>query len=105
MNTLSNAGARACADQRGCKTLIVVTSDYHMPRSMTELAQAMPDKQLIPYPVSNPELHMSRWWRDPQTFTLLVREYGKFLWAEARGMLADNSDAASPELAAAASPR
>jgi len=48
---------------------------------------------------------MSRWWRDPQTFTLLVREYGKFLWAEARGMLADNSDAASPELAAAASPR
>jgi len=44
-DTIGNAAeTRAWADQRGFKTLIVVTSDYHMPRSMTELAQAMPDK-------------------------------------------------------------
>jgi uncharacterized SAM-binding protein YcdF (DUF218 family) len=104
-DTIGNAAeTRAWADQRGFKTLIVVTSDYHMPRSMTELAQAMPDRQLIPYPVSNPELHMSRWWRDPQTFSLLVREYGKFLWAETRGLVADGSADGGPELAAAATP-
>jgi hypothetical protein len=31
---------------------------------------------------------MSRWWRDPETLTLLAREYGKFLLAETRGFLA-----------------
>jgi uncharacterized SAM-binding protein YcdF (DUF218 family) len=88
-DTVGNAAeARAWADERGFTSLIVVTSDYHMPRSMSELGQAMPDKQLIPFPVSNPGLHMSRWWRDPETLTLLAREYGKFLLAETRGFLA-----------------
>ena len=80
----------------------MVTSDYHMPRSMTELAQAMPGKRLIPFPVTNPDLHMSRWWRDPATFTLLVREYGKFLLAETRSLLARAETADEDSVAAAA---
>ncbi len=87
-DTVGNAAeTRAWADGRGFTSLIVVTSGYHMPRSMTELAQAMPDKRLIAFPVNNPELHLSRWWRDPETFSLLVREYGKFLLAETRRTL------------------
>ncbi len=88
-DTIGNAAeARAWADGRGFSSLIVVTSGYHMPRSMTELGQAMPDKELIPFPVNNPELHLARWWRDPETFSLLLREYGKFLLAETRQMVA-----------------
>ncbi|MBN9010900.1 MAG: YdcF family protein [Rhizobiales bacterium] len=100
-DTIGNAAeTRAWADERGFTTLIVVTSDYHMPRSMTELAQAMPGKRLIPFPVSNPGLHMARWWRDPETFSLLVREYGKFLWAETRGLLAASEPARAEDVAA-----
>ena len=64
--------ARNGRSARASSSLIVVTSDYHMPRSMVELAEAMPDMRLIAFPVSNPELHLSDWWRDPDAFGLLA---------------------------------
>jgi uncharacterized SAM-binding protein YcdF (DUF218 family) len=60
-------------------SLIVVTSAYHMPRSLAELADAMPGVTLIPYPIENPELHLDAWWDNAEAFSLLVREYGKYL--------------------------
>jgi uncharacterized SAM-binding protein YcdF (DUF218 family) len=60
-------------------SLIVVTSAYHMPRSLAELADAMPGFELIPYPIANPELRLADWWHDPEPFGLLVREYSKYL--------------------------
>lgn len=91
-DTVGNAvQTRKWADRRGFASLIVVTSDYHMARSMAELAEAMPDRQLIAFPISSPELRLADWWRDPETFSLLVREYGKFLLAEARQTLAPAS--------------
>ena len=66
------------------RSLIVVTSDYHMPRSMAELAEAMPEVTLIPYPVTNPDLHLDDWWNRASAFGLLTREYGKYLLAAAR---------------------
>jgi len=84
-DTVGNATeTRLWAESRGFSSLIVVTSDYHMPRSMTELASAMPDIELTPFPVSNPALHLRDWWRDPSTFGLLIREYGKYLFAKLR---------------------
>jgi uncharacterized SAM-binding protein YcdF (DUF218 family) len=87
-DTIGNAAeTREWADQRGFSSLIVVTSDYHMRRSMAELAFAMPDKRLIAFPVNNPDLHLASWWRDPETLSLLVREYGKYLVVETRRLL------------------
>jgi uncharacterized SAM-binding protein YcdF (DUF218 family) len=87
-DTAGNAvEARDWAERQGFSSLIVVTSGYHMQRSMAELAEAMPDKLLIPFPVNNPDLHLASWWSDRETVTLLMREYGKFLFAEARRML------------------
>ncbi len=88
-DTIGNAAeTRDWAKTQGFKSLIVVTSDYHMPRSMAELAQAMPSVTLIPYPVNNPELHLADWWSNPATLGLLVREYGKYLLAAARVKIA-----------------
>ena len=39
-----------------------------MPRSMAELAEAMPKVKLIPYPVTNPELHLADWWNNASAF-------------------------------------
>ena len=96
LDTIGNAAeTRSWAEERGFSSLIVVTSDYHMPRSMTELAGAMPDVALIPYPVSSPHLSFAGWWHDPGTFGLLAREYGKYLLANARQLLPSGAVAAN----------
>jgi uncharacterized SAM-binding protein YcdF (DUF218 family) len=88
-DTIGNAAeARDWAKTRGYTSLIIVTSDYHMPRSMAELAEAMPKVRLIAYPVSNPELHLGEWWNNASAFGLLLREYGKYLLAAARVRIA-----------------
>ncbi len=94
-DTIGNAAeARDWARARGYTSVIVVTSDYHMPRSMAELAEAMPQIKLIPYPVNNPDLHLGDWWNNGPAFALLLREYGKYLLATARVRIA--GAAASP---------
>lgn len=87
-DTSGNASeTRDWVEARGFTSLIVVTSAYHMPRSLAELGDAMPEVKLIAYPVSNPELRLGDWWRDPAPLALLVREYGKYLAAAARKVL------------------
>lgn len=84
-DTIGNADeAKSWAEAHKFRSLIVVTSDYHMPRSMVELAGAMPGVELIPYPVSNPQLEMERWWRHATSVRLLLAEYVKYTLARAR---------------------
>ncbi len=87
-NTIGNAEeTRAWAENLGFTSLIVVTSDYHMPRSLAEFGGALDGVEVIPYPVSNPELKLGDWWRDPAPFWFLLREYGKYLVAATRNAL------------------
>lgn len=78
----------AWARTRGFKKLIVVTSSYHMPRSLTELQRMMPDAILIPHPVVPHRLVVERWWTDMYTTRVLLWEYVKFLPSAARYGLA-----------------
>jgi uncharacterized SAM-binding protein YcdF (DUF218 family) len=51
-DTIGNADeTRVWMEKRRFRSLIVVTSSYHMPRSFAELRRAMPDIELIPFPV------------------------------------------------------
>ena len=84
VNTEANATqTTAWAKQKGFRSLIVVTSCYHMPRTLIELHQAMPNVQLIPYPVRSPTLEPD-WWTDRRTTWVLGKEYVKFVTALAR---------------------
>ena len=65
-------------------SIIVVTSNYHMPRALTELARVMPGVTLIPYAVVDNNVHLDRWWTFPGTTRLLISEYLKYLPALAR---------------------
>ena len=79
-DTIGNAiETRKWAERLHFSSLIVVTSAYHMRRSMAELASAMPDIRLLAVPISNPDLDLVDWWKQPGTFALLAREYGKYL--------------------------
>lgn len=74
--------------QRQFKSLIVVTANYHMPRSLAELRRTLPDVALIAYPVQPSNLYLEDWWEHPGTMRLLLTEYVKFVPALGRCMLA-----------------
>src|SRR5581483_11614752 len=42
-------------------SLVIVTSRYHMPRTLHEFAAAMPEETLIPYPVNQSRIDLSGW--------------------------------------------
>ena len=79
-NTVGNAQEIAAwAKAKHYDSLIVVTSDYHMPRSLLEIRGAAPGVKLIPYAVSTPSLDNSRWWRAAVTARRMTLEYMKYL--------------------------
>lgn len=78
-NTVGNARETAeWAKSKGYDSLIVVTADYHMPRSMLELRAAMPHVALYPYPVKT-DLNAHRWWRTSLSARRMIVEYCKYL--------------------------
>ena len=73
VNTRSNAAeTRRWARERGFKSLIVVTSNYHMPRAIVELSHAMPDVTLIPFAVVGDRWRDEPWWTSGATLRLLL---------------------------------
>lgn len=84
-DTVGNAQEIAAwADAKGYDSLIVVTSDYHMPRALTEIRAAAPGVELTPYAVETPSLDNSRWWKAAVTARRMTLEYMKYLAALAR---------------------
>jgi len=84
-NTIDNATETSQWVARNHYTsVIVVTSNYHMPRALAELGRVMPGVSLIPYSVVDNNVHLDRWWTFPGTTRLLISEYLKYLPALAR---------------------
>lgn len=85
LDTVGNADeARTWAHTHGYKSIILVTSSYHMPRSLAELALVMPDVKVVAYAVTPRSFPDSGWWLHVQTTSLLLKEYLKYLPAAAR---------------------
>ena len=84
-DTIGNAQEIAAwAEAKGYDSLIVVTSDYHMARALTEIRAAAPGVELTSYAVETPSLDNSRWWRAAVTARRMTLEYMKYLAALAR---------------------
>jgi len=81
LNTFGNAiQTRRWAREHNFNSLIVVTSNWHMPRAMNELAHQLPDVTLIPYPVISEKVKNDPWWQNGATARLLIGEYFKYLF-------------------------
>lgn len=82
LNTAGNAQETAkWASRNGFSSLLVVTSDYHLPRTLLELSREAPHVRLIGYPVRSPAFLQGRWWQSPPILRLLVSEYSKYVLA------------------------
>ncbi|MEL7048806.1 MAG: YdcF family protein [Pseudomonadota bacterium] len=79
-NTSGNANEIAnWARQRDFRKLIVVTSNYHMPRAMAELGRVHRDATLIPHVVVPETFRNGPWWLNYNVTKLLANEYLKYL--------------------------
>lgn len=79
-NTSGNAHEIAAwARRHGYDDLIVVTSDYHMPRALAEIRGAAPGVRLTPYAVETPSLDRPGWWRAKDTARRMTLEYMKYI--------------------------
>ena len=61
------------------RSLIVVTSNYHMPRALAEIAEAVDDVELVPYPVVSETAKDCAWWRSLHRTRLIASEYLKYV--------------------------
>lgn len=89
VNTAANARETAAwMHAEGFRSLRLVTSAYHMPRSLLEFRRALPEASVIPHPVFSENVKPD-WWAWPGTLGLVAGEYHKYLLVWTRHRLKD----------------
>jgi len=87
-NTVGNARETAnWMREEGYRSLRLVTSWYHMRRSLLEFGRAMPQITIVANPVFAHHLEPEHWWSWHGAPLLIVGEYHKYLWAWMRPAL------------------
>jgi len=85
LNTFGNAlETKRWTREHNFNSLIVVTSNWHMPRAMAELEHQLPEVTLIAFPVISEKVKTEPWWSNVETARFLFAEYLKFLFALTR---------------------
>ena len=88
LDTVGNATeTKKWVEVAGYKSIILVTSAQHMPRSMVEFTRSLDGVRITPYPVALKELKRDDWWRNRETLRPMVSEYLKFLGSKSRDFL------------------
>ena len=107
LDTIGNAEESAkWVNAHDWNSVIVVTNNYHMPRSLLELKRMIGDTALFPYPVVNTPLDGGEWMTNRDAMRVLFTEYTKYLGSMVRGVvpgLGIGRDAGSLEASAAGS--
>ena len=89
LNTQENANETAdWARAQELRSLRLVTSAYHMPRSLALLRRRLPMVEIIPHPVAPEELELSKWWQ-PGTISIIAPEFVKFMTTVTRHWAVD----------------
>lgn len=92
LNTIGNAvETRRWVEVNGFRSLIVVTSTYHLPRTLLELGHALPEVTLIPFPAAT-DLETGNSGRSWPATKLLANEYVKYLVVWIRLKIASDSE-------------
>jgi uncharacterized SAM-binding protein YcdF (DUF218 family) len=87
-NTYGNARETAgWLHDEGYRSLRLVTSWYHMRRSLLEFSRAMPRATIIAHPVFAHHVDPEGWWGAHGAISIVVGEYHKYLAAWLRPLL------------------
>lgn len=83
-------------DHNITRSLIVVTSNYHMPRAMVEISAALPDVALYAFPVVSEHINVADWASDLRVARFIGKEYVKYLGSLLRTMVLRGVDESEP---------
>lgn len=84
-NTVGNATeTKEWVGEWNMSSIILVTSDYHMPRSLIELRTQLPELEVTPFAVKSDRFNVTDWWHDPHAARVIFAEYLKYLVAVLR---------------------
>jgi uncharacterized SAM-binding protein YcdF (DUF218 family) len=85
INTHENAlETTAWVHKNKIQSLRLVTAAYHMPRSLLEFENLLPNTIIIAHPIFPKHVKQDRWWVYPGTAAIVIGEYNKFLLVWAR---------------------
>ena len=88
LDTIGNAEESAkWVENHAYGSIIIVTNNYHMPRSLLEMGRLLHGARLEPYPVVNTNLGNGGWLTKPEALRVLLTEYSKYVLSLARGFL------------------
>lgn len=94
LDTVGNAAESAkWVASNAYGSAILVTNNYHMPRSLLEMRRTNSALRIVPYPVVNTPLGGGEWMRQPDALRVLFTEYTKYLAALARNVFDGQSTA------------
>lgn len=65
------------ANDKAYKSILIVTSDYHMRRSLYELRANAPEVNFIAYPIKYNDLDDKKWYTNTDTLRTLINEFAK----------------------------
>ncbi|WP_333898184.1 YdcF family protein, partial [Agrobacterium pusense] len=113
IDTIGNANeAASWIRDHNYSSIVVVTNNYHMHRSLHELRSASPHTQFIAYPVISADLARTNWFVEPDVVRTMLYEYLKFVAAAGRdltgfgkgdGLRKATADHTAPKVTAASS--
>ena len=80
--TIDNAfNVKKIVEEKGFKSLILVTSNYHMKRASTILRKTINGEvKLYRNPVRGPNFKDEEWWGNLKSLKLVTSEFFKYIW-------------------------
>ena len=78
------------------RTLIIVTSNYHMPRALAEISAALPKVELYPFPVVSEHIDVADWISDLHVARFVGKEYMKYIGSLLRTKLFKEYEESEP---------
>jgi len=80
--TIDNAfNVKKIVEEKGFKSLVLVTSNYHMKRAFTLFSKTIyGDVKLYRHPVRGPNFKDEEWWQSQKSLKLVTSEFFKYLW-------------------------
>jgi len=81
-NTRGNAREIAeWLEGQSINSVRLVTSNYHMPRSLLEFRRVVPTLNILPHPVDSELVSLHPWYGSVRSFTFMAKEFTRYLAA------------------------